>query len=464
MNKFKEKRLIIKYTLILLIITLKNNQLKKKNIIFFHNNFFLHTLLLINYREPSQIDNKKIENYLHDKNFFLYKICFYYLTLKNLMENPKILIKKKLYTYAFLKKKNKKIKKWFWQFKFLKKFKLKFLRLKILKKLYFVNYLNRYFSTLMFCNPLMFYFSLKKKINIHVRKKKLKTTRLHIIRIKKKNKKISKNFWLKLKKKTLFLKKNFNNEIKIQNFNKFLLTQNIWGNNINFSHIINFFNLHKWIFMNNRYTLTNLKNIFTLPYNTRILLYDLIQKKTVKQQSFLLFCRLFIINFYECFLKTKIFLKFYKNVTSNWSLNVMLVFLTKKFKNIQNFIGKGFFLKEMFYIIFYMFKYKDILIFKNWLVTNLERMTFIKHRKFFYFLKLILKSIFTKITKLFNIRGFYLDVTGKISVSGDAQTRRYIITKGFTSFSSYTYKLNYTKFTVRTSTGLLGLTLAISYL
>lgn len=464
MNKFKEKRFIIKYVFIIMIITLKSTRQIKNSTGFSYNEFFLHNLFLFNSKESNQLINKKIAKFLYDKNFFFYKICFYYLTLKNLLENPKILIKKKLYTYTFLKKKNKKIKKWFWKFKFLKKFKLKFLRLKIFKKLCFNNYLNHYFSTVIFCNPLISYFILDKKINIHTRKKKLKISKTQLIKIKKKNKKISKTFWLKLKKKTLFLKKNFNNETNIQDLSKFLVIQNILGGNINFNHKINFFNLHKWAFSNNIYKITNLRSIFTLPYNTRTFLYDLIQKKTVKQQSFLLFCRLFIINFYEFFFKTKIFLKFYKNVPSNWSFNIMLVFLTKKFKNIQNFIGKGFFLKEMFYIIFYMFKYKDITIFKNWLVTNLERMTFIKHRKFFYFLKLILKNIFTKITKLFNIRGFYLDITGKISVSGDAQTRRYIITKGFTSFSSYTYKLNYTKFTVRTSTGLLGLTLAISYI
>lgn len=90
-------------------------------------------------------------------------------------------------------------------------------------------------------------------------------------------------------------------------------------------------------------------------------------------------------------------------------------------------------------------------------------MSFTKHKKFFYYFKLIFKNLFPKLNNLFNVKGFYMDITGKISVSGDAQTRRYIITYGFSSFSSLTYKLAYTKFTVRTTTGILGLSLSISY-
>lgn len=462
MNKFKKKRFILKYVLILIILTLKINRVSNNNIIFFNHEFYLNNLLTLKLEKINKLNDKKVITYLTDKKFFLYKACLFYLTLKNLLENPKILIKKKLYTYIFYKK--KKIKKWFWKFKFFKKFKFKFLRLKILKKLYFVNYLNRYFSNLFFVNHSLSFFGLNKEMYIKRRTKRLKTIKNNLIKFKKKNKKINKNFWLNLKRKIFYYKNRLLNKNKVQHFNQFFFLQSSLGNNINFNYNINTFNLNKLSHFNNFYSSTNIKNVFTLPYSTRVLIYDLIQKKTIKQQSFLLFCRLFIINFYEFFFKTKIFLKLYKNIPTNWSLTIMLAFLTKKFKNIQNFIGKGFFLREMFYIIFYMFKYKDITILKNWLITNLERMAFIKHRKFFYFLKLILKNIFTKITKLFNIRGFYLDITGKISVSGDAQTRRYIITKGFTSFSSYTYKLNFTKFTVRTSTGLLGLTLAISYI
>ena len=110
MNKFKKKRFIIKYILILIIITLKLNRLTNNSRNFFYCDFFLTNLFLIKFKDPFHFSNKKFTNYLYDKNFFLYKICFYYLTLKNLLENPKILIRKKLYSYN---KKNKKIKFFF---------------------------------------------------------------------------------------------------------------------------------------------------------------------------------------------------------------------------------------------------------------------------------------------------------------------------------------------------------------
>ena len=276
MNKFKKKRFIIKYILILIIITLKLNRLTNNSRNFFYCDFFLTNLFLIKFKDPFHFSNKKFTNYLYDKNFFLYKICFYYLTLKNLLENPKILIRKKLYSYN---KKNKKIKFFFWKFKFLKKFKLNFFRLQIIKKVNFINYVNRYFSNLFTYNALNFFFIFNKEIYIQERKKNLKINKINLYKIKKKNKKISKNFWVKIKKKTLFYKNKFNNTIKTQYFNKFLLLQKFLDTNINFNFAINSFNLNKWLYFSNVYSLTNLKNIYTLPYNIRVTLYDLIKKK-----------------------------------------------------------------------------------------------------------------------------------------------------------------------------------------
>lgn len=461
MIKFQKKRFIVKNTLILLVLVLKNS----KNLRIRNNNFncifmFLYLIFLIKPLNFKFSKNNFFTFYLNNKKNFFYKIFFHYLILKNLLENPKILIKKKLYAVTYNKTKKQKIKKWFWKIRLLRKFKLSSIRLKYLKKLFSTLHLNYNSPTSILINKKFTFFTKKNPFFFH-RKKRIKNNSYILINKIKKN---SRKIWSKLKKKTFFFKKMFvHNKVTHNQLNYFLLSQIPVAYNNNFSYLINFFNLCKLNNFNKKYKLTNVNNIFTLSHNTIVTLFNSIKKKIINQKFFLLYCRLFFINFYELFFKTKVFLKIYKNTPPTWSLNILLNFLVKKFKNIQSFIGKGFFLKEMFYIIFYMFKYKDITIFKNWLITNLERMTFIKHRKFFYFLKLILKNIFSKITKLFNIRGFYLDVTGKISVSGDAQTRRYIITRGFTSFSSYTYKLNYTKFTIRTTTGILGLSLAISY-
>lgn len=91
-------------------------------------------------------------------------------------------------------------------------------------------------------------------------------------------------------------------------------------------------------------------------------------------------------------------------------------------------------------------------------------MSFIKHKKFFYNLKVILKKIFPIVLRLNNIRGFYLDVCGKISVAGNSRKRRYIISIGLCNFSGYHYKLSYTKYNIRTKTGALGVTTALTYI
>lgn len=66
--------------------------------------------------------------------------------------------------------------------------------------------------------------------------------------------------------------------------------------------------------------------------------------------------------------------------------------------------------------------------------------------------------------KLFKIKGFYLSISGKISAAGNSRKRRYLISIGFSSFSGYKYRINYTKYIVRTKTGALGLTTALTYL
>ena len=90
MIKLKKKRLLVKYLLILIILNLKNKKIhinQKKN--------SFHILLLINYFTPSnKINNVHYLFYLNQKNSIFYKLCLLYLTIKNKLENQKILIKR----------------------------------------------------------------------------------------------------------------------------------------------------------------------------------------------------------------------------------------------------------------------------------------------------------------------------------------------------------------------------------
>lgn len=93
----------------------------------------------------------------------------------------------------------------------------------------------------------------------------------------------------------------------------------------------------------------------------------------------------------------------------------------------------------------------------------MERLFFVKHKKFLYFLKLIINHLFPIFQKFYGAKGFYMDTRGKVSVAGDAKKRHYAIKVGAYSFSKINCKMEYSKDVVRTMTGVLGLTLIITY-
>ena len=108
-------------------------------------------------------------------------------------------------------------------------------------------------------------------------------------------------------------------------------------------------------------------------------------------------------------------------------------------------MGKGFFLKEMFYVIFYVFKFKDVIFLKNWLKQSMERVHFTKHKKFIYFLRIFLKNLFPIFEVYFNVKGFYLDLRGKVSVAGNSKKRHVSILLNNYGYSHHFYKTEYTK-------------------
>jgi hypothetical protein len=96
--------------------------------------------------------------------------------------------------------------------------------------------------------------------------------------------------------------------------------------------------------------------------------YNIAKKLIRKKKETLFFANFFnqfFQNFFESFFFQNFLLRIYSNVILQPSLNRFIIFLTKRYFSFQTFVGKGFFLDEMFYIILYMFNYKDVIIFKN---------------------------------------------------------------------------------------------------
>jgi hypothetical protein len=134
-----------------------------------------------------------------------------------------------------------------------------------------------------------------------------------------------------------------------------------------------------------------------------------------------------------------------------------------RFKKMQQVVGRGFFLSEMFEILFITFFSKDSSFFVNWLIKTLERIYFKNIRKFLYFLKIILVRYFYKFLYFFNCMGFQFDIRGKIGVTGNAKKRHYMFSAGKFSNTTKKYKISIGKGVLRTATGVLGISFVMLF-
>jgi len=98
-----------------------------------------------------------------------------------------------------------------------------------------------------------------------------------------------------------------------------------------------------------------------------------------------------------------------------------------------------------------------------WLLRFLEKLHFKFHKAFLFLFNNFFKDFFKVFKHFFKVKGFKLDVRGKVSVSGNAKKRHYAITYGELSLSKKLIRISFSKSIVPTSTGVLGVELVLTY-
>ncbi len=88
---------------------------------------------------------------------------------------------------------------------------------------------------------------------------------------------------------------------------------------------------------------------------------------------------------------------------------------------------------------------------------RLRKVTLFQHRRFFRTLAVTLRTAVASPTLRYHLRGVRLQVTGKISVTGNSMSRTYLLRSGVLASGSLGYKLAQRFTLVRTRTGCLGL-------
>lgn len=70
---------------------------------------------------------------------------------------------------------------------------------------------------------------------------------------------------------------------------------------------------------------------------------------------------------------------------------------------------------------------------------------------------------FSNFFNIFNIKGFYFCVKGKIGLSGNAKKKKIFFKKGLLKVSSKNFKIDNQRFFVKTNCGSLGINIILTY-
>jgi len=231
----------------------------------------------------------------------------------------------------------------------------------------------------------------------------------------------------------------------------FLFT-NLHNNSVtfHFNSILN--NFKKW---------SNVVPFFYLPKTIKLLINN--KKSRLTHYDYLIYLRQIMGGFLETLTQKKIFLKIGTKLRIKKKIKHSLFFLYKKHRNYQNSIGRGFFFNEMLFVCWYALFSKDLQFLMSWLTRAMCRMEIRKHRKFIKIFKVLFSKYKFFFLRLNKVKGIKLDIRGKLGVKGNAKKRHLSFNVNTTSFSKKKYRLDYRQGLVYTETGVLGVTLILTY-
>lgn len=255
-------------------------------------------------------------------------------------------------------------------------------------------------------------------------------------------------------KNYFFYKNIFKNIFLLKNINQFIFNKNyvLLNNNLLNLLKINFFNFKKLNFIyNNQFPL-----IFFKKYNKHV--FEKFNLK--KKNNFVNLFNNYILNFLEFFFKKQFFLKISNKI--NLDNQKKILFFLNNFNNnvkFQKFVE----LNEIVELFCVVFIYKDLTLFKNWLIYTLNVINIKNHKKFFVLLGDFFTDNFSLFSILFGIKGFYFNVKGKIGLSGNAKKKFFFFKKGSLKVSSKYSKIDNQRFFIKTNCGSLGVNTILTY-
>ena len=471
---------------------LKLNQKKKFSQFFYNLEFFsikkkinFNLFLSNNYNYNFYKNLKNINNFYFRflKSLFFFKkpgsLIFFKKTLFKVSLKTKIFsFDKTVFSNFFLK-----------QTKFFKDFK----KFCFKKKLFFINFLIDYLFFnffLIFSNFNMIRsakIKSKKKLR---RKKNFFYKRTKFFKLKKKYKYKTRYVFfnkLNIKKNKSLLHRKLYKLILVNLINNFRMNFSFFNfNSLNrHSFYLYFFlrnqkkyfntffkkNLFFFDFLKKKNNVNSIYNNQYPVYNSNKILLKSFKKvfKSHFNKKFNNYLYFYIIPLFEYFFNKNVFIK---SINSNIFKKPKLKkkFLVRKLlkiykKNKFSILSRSitFNLYEIIEVILYAFYYKDIFILSNWFLKNFRNVHFTNHKNFLVFFKTIINDIFESYRDIFQVKGFYFIIKGKVGVTSNAKKKTIKFAIGSSNKSKKSQRMDFQQGVVKSLSGSLGVSMILTY-
>ena len=210
----------------------------------------------------------------------------------------------------------------------------------------------------------------------------------------------------------------------------------------------------------------NLKNSKGFHTRNTFSFFFLKKNKLMLKNSNIVFMQYFtdiLKNFFENFLKKRIFLKIQNCSYFFFFIQEDVSLLYLKIKQYQHFFINKFNLKELAEVSLLTIFTKDIKYLHNWFVINAERCHFRDHKKFFQFFKIFLIRYFSYFFFKYNCLGLKVNIAGKISGAGGSKKKKFYVYWGSNSLVTKNGKFLISNGQIRTLSGVLGINFILLY-
>lgn len=165
-----------------------------------------------------------------------------------------------------------------------------------------------------------------------------------------------------------------------------------------------------------------------------------------------------IIRFLEFCSGKKIFARFNPFMTNLLTLEekIRCAIWSQKIKSFRKVLGPRLFLNESLQIIYFCLKNKDVYVLSSWMLQMFYKISFWKYKLLFRYMQYILRYFFWAYFESLKLTGLKFQMKGKISVAGNARTRKVLTKIGTAGHASFKNRILYDLKLIRTFTGVIG--------